>query len=84
MRKVKIYDNGGKTIDRYTLITPEGDVFGFNENPYHPQGFCQYAGDFGNTLSSYRHLGKPIKLEDLPEQAQDYVTEMAEESIYQC
>jgi len=81
---LKIFDNGGKTVDRYTLITPEGDVFGFSENPHHPQGFGQYDGDYGNTLSSYRHLGKPIKPEDLPEEAQRYVIEVSEEPIYQC
>ena len=75
MRKTKIYDNGGKTIDCYTLITPDGSVFGFNDAPYHPQGFGQFCGDFGNTLSSYRHLGKLIKIEDLPEDAQRFVKE---------
>lgn len=75
MRKIRIYDNGGKSIDRYTLITPDGDVFGFNDAPYHPQGFGQFCGSFGNYLSSYRHLGKPIKLEALPEDAQRFVKE---------
>ena len=75
-KRTKIYDNGGKTVDRYTLITPDGDVYGFNNQPYHPQGFGQYCGDFGNTLGRYDHLGKPIKVEDLPEQAQRFVREV--------
>lgn len=75
MKRVKIYDDGGKTIDHYTLITPDGSVYGFNSAPYHPQGFGQYCGDFGNELANYRHLGKPIKLEDLSEDAKRFVTE---------
>lgn len=36
--KIIVFDNGGKTADRYTLILPDGDVYGCSENPYHPQG----------------------------------------------
>lgn len=27
MRAVKVYDNGGDTLDRYTVFTDEGDVY---------------------------------------------------------
>lgn len=45
-----VYDNGGKTADRYTVCyTPEtinGEVwYGFramSENPTHPQGVCMF------------------------------------------
>ncbi len=77
MLRIKIYDNGGKTIDRYTMIMPDGEAWGFNENPYHPQGFGQYAGSLAG-LHTFSHLGKPVKsVMDLPEQARRFVDEVA-------
>ena len=78
--QVRIYDNGGKTIDRYTLVVPSVntpgmlDMYGFNEAPYHPQGFGQYAGEY-RQMGSYSHLGKLVSLESLPEQARKFVKE---------
>ena len=78
MTKYKIYDNGGETMDRYTLRIPieghQNKYHGFNECPFHPQGFGQYCGEY-NTERSYKHLGKLIKLEDLPDQAQRFVND---------
>ena len=76
MLKLRIYDNGGKTIDRYTLILPDGEAWGFNDDPYHPQGFGQYAGSLAG-LRSFSHLGKPVGIMDLPENARRFVDEVA-------
>ena len=77
MLKIKIYDNGGETIDRYTMIMPDGEAWGFSESPYHPQGFGQYAGSLAG-LHTFSHLGKPMKsIMDLPEQARKFVDEIA-------
>ena len=96
--KYRIYDNGGKTYDRYTLrvltkpqvfsTDPEtikhllwkygkffNVMFGFSEEPFHPQGFGQYCGEY-ETQRSYKHLGKLVKLESLPDQAQKYVRQI--------
>lgn len=78
--KVRIYDDGGKTIDRYTLIVPSAnepgkmDMYGFNADPYHPQGFGQFGGSVW-PMGSYSHLGKLVTIDELPEQAQRYVRE---------
>lgn len=78
--QIRIYDNGGKTVDRYTLVVPSVnepgklDMYGFNDAPYHPQGFGQYAGAYPRT-GSYSHLGKLVSLSDLPEQARRFVEE---------
>jgi len=78
--RVRIYDNGGKTVDRYTLVVPSVDeprkldMYGFNAAPYHPQGFGQYAGSY-DQMGSYSHLGKLVPLSALPEQAQRFVRE---------
>ena len=78
--RIRIYDNGGRSIDRYTLVVPsvnepgELDMYGFNDNPYHPQGFGQYAGSY-DVMPSYSHLGRLVSYEDLPAQAQKFVRE---------
>ena len=69
----RIFDNGGGTIDRYTLITYDGMVYSFNDNPYHPQGFGQYCGQWKG--GSTHHLGKKISTANLPENAQRFVKE---------
>lgn len=69
MKNVKIYDNGGKTLDRYTAVymdQPERQpntfaARGMCESPFSPQGFGQYC-----MATPGRHLGKRIKFEQLP------------------
>jgi hypothetical protein len=76
--RIRVYDNGGKTIDRYTLVIPSlntphtNEYFGFNEDPFFPTGFGQYAGEYP-LEHSYKHLGKLIPTESLPDQAKKYV-----------
>ena len=68
---VRIYDNGGKTIDRYTAVyldQPERQpgVFAcvaMDSQPFHPQGFGQHS-----TAMLGRHLGRIIRRDDLPQQ----------------
>lgn len=75
MQNIHIYDNGGKTFDRYTVIymdQPEGmglyGCRGMSEHPRHPQGF----GMYGSALPG-RHLGKRIAFEQLPQDCQKLV-----------
>ena len=81
---IKIFDNGGKTFDRYTVIyldTPyyEGaflyseniyiyEARGMSKNPYHPQGFGQMCA-----AQLGPHLGSEIGFDDLPEDCQRLV-----------
>lgn len=66
----RIYDNGGKTYDRYTAVyvqQPESDTNlfaarGMSANPLAPQGFGQYCSAMAG-----RHLGKRIAFADLPQ-----------------
>lgn len=75
MKNIKIYDNNGKTFDRYTVIylnEPEQNGYygarGMSENPFHPQGFGQCCSAMPG-----KHLGKCIKFEDLPADCQQLV-----------
>ena len=47
--KVKVYDNGGKTVDRYTVEIQhwngESDYYGMSDNATAPNGFNQYLGN---------------------------------------
>lgn len=76
---MKIYDNGGKTFDRYTAVfedrpytrnmrDPRVEALAFSENPFHPQGFGQHTSAMPG-----RHLGKRIELKDLPPKARQFV-----------
>lgn len=54
------------------------EYFGFSENPFSPQGFGQYCGEY-EVSRSYKHLGRKITLESLPDQAQKYVNYILED-----
>ena len=75
MQNVHIYDNGGKTFDRFTAVylkMPENrgmfSARGMSEHPFHPQGFGQFC-----TAMDGKHLGKRIKFENLPADCQKLV-----------
>ena len=59
MKDVKIFDNGGESFDRYTVII-DNSVFGMSDNPLDPQGFNQYCGDIEDFPKDLSHLGKDI------------------------
>ena len=79
---VHVYDNGGSTFDRYTIII-DGEMHGASENPFHPQGFGQYAGEVPSGWTKnkhFAHLGKRITdLKTLPEPVQKFIVERASE-----
>ena len=74
--QIACYDNGGKTIDRYTVVyldEPERAVntfaaVGMNAEPFHPQGFGQHT-----TAMLGRHLGRRVALSTLPADCQKLV-----------
>ena len=84
-----IFDNGGRTIDRYTIILSDGSVFGANETPTDPaKGFGVYAGTTtdlrGKTQFEFcwearmeGHLGKEIPFKVLPNEVKDYISKIA-------
>ncbi len=81
-RKIRIYDNGGKTIDRYTVVFTgnykgrdgQCDYLGMSEDPFHPQGFGQHGeSDTIIDRPTYGHLGKKITFDKLPKDCQEWV-----------
>lgn len=76
-KKLRIYDNGGKTADRYTVVFTgrylkmtmgEIWVLGMGVHPFHPQGIGTHLTyREPPDVPSYKHLGKKIQFADLPE-----------------
>lgn len=83
--KLAVYDNGGETADRYTIV-PKGEgykerngmveMIGASENPTSPTGVYQHSeGQVG------KHLGKRIDFEKLPEALQKALKDEFKEDI---
>lgn len=77
---LRIYDNGGKTCDRYTIIPPRWagaqwrenypggwQAIGSNAAPFHPQGIGMHV-----SATPGPHLGKRIHWGALPEDVQKF------------
>src|SRR5699024_1055150 len=79
---LRCYDNGGRTLDRYTIIPPrwayqyrERDprtflAIGASQSPFNPQGFGQHCAAMPGP-----HLGKRIHWQDLPDDVQRFARE---------
>lgn len=73
---VKVYDNGGKSIDRYTAVFQkpcdgEYQYLGMSGSPFHPQG-VGYHGHARFRIGA-RECGRRIKITDLPIDCQLFV-----------
>ena len=62
---IKVYDNKGQTLDRYTVII-NGDVFTMSSDPLWPQGVNQWLGT-ADEIDTQR-LGKEVTLNQLPKE----------------
>lgn len=78
---IAIYDNGGRSADRYTVIfkdCPEGcglfQCLGMNAFPFHPQGIAMHASAMPGRL-----LGRRIAFADLPKDCQRAVEQDCKE-----
>lgn len=84
MKILGIYDNKGKSIDRYTVVfdLPATNIPGetlhfglaMDDKPFHPQGFCQCV-----EVNPDAELGDVISLEQLPQDCQRAVLERKDE-----
>lgn len=68
MRIKSIYDNEGRTLDRYTVILSDGSALGLSSNPDRPQGFSQW----GDAVAG-AHLGKRIPFRELPQSIREHI-----------
>jgi len=76
-----IWDNGGKTADRYTVVlnTKETEdeyrCLSLSNDPDHPQGISQVG-----SCKEGEHLGKRISWEDLPDNVRKHVVDRLKEN----
>lgn len=70
--KLRVYDNGGKTADRYTVIVEVpndefgGEVYGMSDDANEPNGFNQFIG-YPKDYEDLTEDNKRIRLVDLPQ-----------------
>lgn len=67
----RIMDNGGRTADRFTIVTCDGDYFAYSETPCAPQGVGLTGEDINvQVLADWEESGEARDLRwiDLPEQ----------------
>lgn len=75
-----VRDNGGRTIDRYSVVLRTGttpgmlDCLGLSSDPASPQGFSQW-GD----CKDGDHMGRTIPWTDLPENVRRHALERLRE-----
>jgi len=77
-KHVRCYDNGGKSVDRYTVVFTGNykgrcgcDILAMSSNPFHPQGVGMHE-NYNQVIDQprYSHLGKKISFTDLPQACQ--------------
>jgi hypothetical protein len=77
----KIFDNGGKTFDRYTILTKpfhfgkSCNALGLSNNCDSPQGFSQMCDVYEGA-----DIGKEISWEDLPENVKEHALSRLEKN----
>ena len=60
--KITVYDNGGRSLDRYTVYFTPTECLSMSPDPFFPLGVCLYGE--GKTGP---HNGEEIKFSELPE-----------------
>jgi hypothetical protein len=82
MRITAIYDNGGRTVDRYSIVTdyrPVQEQMAANGDPRPLVDMLCVDNDGGHTYSQWgyglegKHLGKRIHFEDLNAETQAHI-----------
>ncbi len=83
-RYVRCYDNGGETLDRYTIVftgyysgkkSRVCEYVGSSEFPSSPMGFYQHGEGHDGAIDrpTYSHLGKKITFESLPDTVKPHI-----------
>lgn len=76
---IEVYDNGGETADRYTVII-DNNVYLMSDNLLSPQGVNQYNGKLYD--APLARTGERVVLESLPEDVQKAIEQRTTEGKY--
>lgn len=61
---IEVYDNQGKTIDKYTVIIDDA-VFGMSDDPFYPLGvnqFCCMKSELGLPVDGIKRKYVPFEI----------------------
>jgi hypothetical protein len=75
---VKVYDNGGTTMDRYTVVI-DGSVYTMSENAHAPNGVNMYAGEESEGYGPQEGDAE-VPVDQLPEDLQRAITDRQSDS----
>jgi len=77
--KIRVFDNSGKTYDRYTVIIGK-DVYTMNGTPFEAYGFNLYSHTIEGKVSDFvKDMGDvEVNINDLPEQVREAIIERTE------
>ena len=74
-RRVRVYDNGGETIDRYSVLiqrTSGGrkvlDIYSMSEDAMSAHGVNQFSHSAHNPFKDFEYLGRRVQVQDLPKE----------------
>lgn len=65
-----VWDNGGETMDRYSVLIDKKYVYSMSVNPLSPMGFNQYAGNI-EQWNNYEDADDFIRIWDEKETRMD-------------
>lgn len=80
MKAIHVYDNGGETFDRYTILIGM-DVFTMSEHPMSPQGSNQFSHrcfSLADTRASLNETDTEINFNDLSSEIQEAIKQRME------
>jgi len=77
MKNIIVFDNGGKTIDRYIIVIGK-DVYTMSHNPNSPVGVNMYAGELDRDV--FVDTKKFKKLNKIPNEIKDAVKQRMNEN----
>ncbi len=72
-----IYDNGGESADRYTLIDEDGDMYGIGGREVN-----MYLGNRSEFPSDLSYLGKKVEYEDLSDEVKKEIDKRLDTSNF--
>jgi len=74
---IKVTDNEGETVDRYTAYFEDGYMLSMSDNPQSPQGV--YMSDCWKQDYIDNDEGKEVEFDELPERVQKAIVNFMQE-----
>lgn len=77
---IRIFDNGGQTIDRWTIVFLDRkngiyhESYSFSHTPSSPTGFGQWGESLLDEWDN-KHLGKEKKWDEVPEKLKEFLVD---------